>query len=77
MKLPCVLRPHIAPSLTWLLNGHELSLGDPKYIIDNSSIEFYANAMDSGIYECRAVVDDKYLLQETVLVIFSKFLKSV
>lgn len=75
MRLPCILQPHIAPSLTWLINGHELSLDNPKYAIDNTSIEFYANAKDSGIYECRALVDDKFLLQESVLVIFSKFMK--
>lgn len=71
VRLPCALQSHIAPSLTWLLNGYELSVQNTKYLINNSSLEFYASGKDSGIYECRILDDDTYLQQESVLVIFS------
>lgn len=71
VSLPCYLNQLKSPELSWLLNGRELNTGaNTKYSTVNSTIAFYANTTDSGIYECRAIDGNTVRTKEIVLVVF-------
>lgn len=74
VHLPCSLSTLHAPQLTWLLNGHELPVEKgSKYTSNGEILEFIANSFDSGIYECRAALENATLVsKDIVLVIFGK-----